>query len=408
MKILYLCLHILQAVPASCINRDDTGTPKSMYYGNVRRSRISSQALKRAARMYMQKKYGDTGVRTKQIVALFTERLVDEAAKLAATSEKMAISKKDAKEVVKTVLAKAKITADTDKKNMIAFYSKRQLEALFAILLEAYKSVKEQNPDIAGLTEAEEQKKEEEKKNTKSKKSADEKEDKDQEPAKKDSPLAEAVKEAAVDKLKEAVVMNPSESQLLFGRMFATDPNFNYDAAAQVAHAFSVNLVADESDYFTAVGDLKIEESSQGSEHLDTKLYNSGVLYRFADVNLSDGTELRKPRHNVDAADAAVHFLEAFVKSMPTGSINSYANVTLPDKVIVELREDQPVNYCPAFLNVVEGDRILDDAYDRMLKYQEWVTDNYGGSACKWVLGDMPFNDICDQVKKEINDRISS
>ena len=45
---LYVDIHVLQTVPPSCVNRDDTGSPKTAVYGGVRRARVSSQAWKRS------------------------------------------------------------------------------------------------------------------------------------------------------------------------------------------------------------------------------------------------------------------------------------------------------------------------------------------------------------------------
>ena len=44
MKQFYLDIHVLQTVPPSCVNRDDTGSPKTDIYGGVPRARVSSQA----------------------------------------------------------------------------------------------------------------------------------------------------------------------------------------------------------------------------------------------------------------------------------------------------------------------------------------------------------------------------
>ena len=49
-KRLYVDFHVLQTVPPSCINRDDTGSPKTAIYGGVTRARVSSQAWKHAMR----------------------------------------------------------------------------------------------------------------------------------------------------------------------------------------------------------------------------------------------------------------------------------------------------------------------------------------------------------------------
>ena len=48
---LYVDLHVLQTVPPSCVNRDDTGSPKTAVYGGVTRARVSSQAWKHAMRL---------------------------------------------------------------------------------------------------------------------------------------------------------------------------------------------------------------------------------------------------------------------------------------------------------------------------------------------------------------------
>ena len=42
-KRLYVDLHVVQTVPPSCINRDDTGSPKTAVYGGTTRARVSSQ-----------------------------------------------------------------------------------------------------------------------------------------------------------------------------------------------------------------------------------------------------------------------------------------------------------------------------------------------------------------------------
>lgn len=53
-KRLYVDVHVLQNVPPSCVNRDDTGSPKTAVYGGTTRARVSSQAWKRAVRrMFM-------------------------------------------------------------------------------------------------------------------------------------------------------------------------------------------------------------------------------------------------------------------------------------------------------------------------------------------------------------------
>lgn len=89
----YIDLNVLQTVPSSNINRDDTGAPKTALYGGVTRSRVSSQSWKRAMRVSFKQSGVDTGTRTKEAAKLLANKLMsldsslDEKAALDKTSE---------------------------------------------------------------------------------------------------------------------------------------------------------------------------------------------------------------------------------------------------------------------------------------------------------------------------------
>ncbi|WP_369254218.1 type I-E CRISPR-associated protein Cas7/Cse4/CasC [Streptomyces sp. R35] len=74
---LFVEVHILQSLPPSNINRDDSGTRKQALYGGARRARVSSEAWKCATRMEFAKgeAVADRATRTKRIAALLAERL---------------------------------------------------------------------------------------------------------------------------------------------------------------------------------------------------------------------------------------------------------------------------------------------------------------------------------------------
>lgn len=82
---LYVDIHVLQTLPPSNPNRDDTGAPKSASYGGVRRMRISSQAVKRATRKDFEARLpeGNRGIRTKLIVELLAEEITTRDPELA-------------------------------------------------------------------------------------------------------------------------------------------------------------------------------------------------------------------------------------------------------------------------------------------------------------------------------------
>ena len=52
-KRLYVDFHVLQTVPPSCVNRDDTGSPKTAVYGGATRARAWAGWPPRTARRRM-------------------------------------------------------------------------------------------------------------------------------------------------------------------------------------------------------------------------------------------------------------------------------------------------------------------------------------------------------------------
>lgn len=73
----YVDVHILQTVPPSCVNRDDTGSPKTAVYGGTVRARVSSQAWKRAVRGMFIDNFSTEhlGERTKRVVEKVAEKI---------------------------------------------------------------------------------------------------------------------------------------------------------------------------------------------------------------------------------------------------------------------------------------------------------------------------------------------
>jgi CRISPR system Cascade subunit CasC len=59
--------HILQSFPATCLNRDDVGAPKTALIGGNTRARVSSQCWKRQVRLSMQDFGVKLGIRSKRI-----------------------------------------------------------------------------------------------------------------------------------------------------------------------------------------------------------------------------------------------------------------------------------------------------------------------------------------------------
>lgn len=173
--------------------------------------------------------------------------------------------------------------------------------------------------------------------------------------------------------LKEILNGNKSIDIALFGRMVADDPSLNEDASSQVAHSISTHAIESEFDFFTAVDDLAPEDNA-GAGMLGTVEYNSSTLYRYANIALH---EFEKQLGDKEETIHAVKlFVEAFVKSMPTGKINTFANQTLPQAVVVTLRSDRPVNMVSAFEAPVKSEAgfvrpSIEKLFDEYTKYDK-------------------------------------
>lgn len=172
-------------------------------------------------------------------------------------------------------------------------------------------------------------------------------------------------------KLQDILSSNPAIDIALFGRMVADDQNLNEDASAQVAHAISTHQVSNEYDFFTAVDDISKEES-QGAGMLGTVEYNSSTLYRYANVAAH---ELLTQLGSVEDAVGAIRlFVEAFAKSLPTGKVNTFANQTLPQAILVTIRDDRPVNLVSAFEEPIRSnDGYVEKSIKKLLKEEEKV-----------------------------------
>lgn len=175
---------------------------------------------------------------------------------------------------------------------------------------------------------------------------------------------------------------NHSVDLALFGRMVADDAAVNVDASCQVAHAISTHSVENEFDFFTAVDDVKSQDEAEtdaGAGMMGTVEFNSSTLYRYATINLD------MLRENLGSDDATVRavdaFAQAFVKSMPTGKQNTFANRTLPEAVYVSVRDDQPVSLVGAFENAItsrEGTGFVTPSVSRLVKEAADIEDAYG------------------------------
>jgi len=225
--------------------------------------------------------------------------------------------------------------------------------------------------------------------------------------------LAELILNGEKDKkeYKKVLKENASIDMALFGRMVADDTDLNVDASCQVAHSISTHAVQSEYDYFTAVDDYS-QADNAGAGHLGTMEFNSATLYRYATVNVADLYQTI----GTDTADAVRGFAEAFIKSMPTGKQNSYANRTLPDLIYITIRTNQPVNLSGAFEEPVRSkEGYAKKSAEKLFEYAERIYTDYCDTPVQsFVIGHdeildaekVSFSELLEKLYKYISDEV--
>ncbi len=320
----FIQLHLLTSYPPSNLNRDDLGRPKTAVMGGKNRLRVSSQSLKRAWRtseLFEKVLAGHIGIRTKAMgVEVFN------ALRTKGVAEGNA--KKWAKQIA-AVFGKAK-AENKDKPledleiEQLAHFSPEEKEDIFKL---ADKLAKKKNA-----------------------------------PAEEDLELLRK-EHKAVD-------------IAMFGRMLASSPAYNTEAAVQVAHAITIHEVAVEDDYFTAVDDLNKEEDL-GAAHIGETEFAAGLFYIYVCVNRD--LLLQNLGNDKSLADNALGALvEAAAKISPNGKQNSFASRARTSYMLAEKGNDQPRSLSVAFLKPVRADDILAKAVEELEKRRDYFDAVYG------------------------------
>lgn len=335
-------IHALQNFAPSNLNRDDTGAPKDALFGGTRRARISSQCSKRAVREFFKDKNASW-------VASRTKRLVDEVAKRLLSSPALTTSMDLIPKVVEAAIgclgSSKKVKVDKERKtDVLLFISPKEIESLTDVIVDNFKA-------LSGAK----------------------------------------ITDAVVKEINCALDGEDDRSRLsvdvaLFGRMLAVLPEKNQHAACQVAHALSTHAVEREFDFYTAVDDLKPEDTA-GADMMGTVEFNSACFYRYAVVDWAKlGENLQ--RDSELAAKGLRAFLEGFVVAEPTGKQNTFAAHNPPEFVLATVRRNTaPRNLANAFETAIRArDNLTRSSANALLGKAKALQAAYGGETAAFVL----------------------
>ena len=321
----FIQLHFLTAFPAANLNRDDTGAPKTVMFGGATRLRISSQSLKRAWRtseVFSEQLKKHIGIRTCRIATEAAKIMMD-----GGVDQKTAV--KWAAEIANK-LGKAK--KDKDSSSLV----NTETEQLVHISPEEMEKVRVL--------------------------------------AKR---LSEEKREPTEEELAIFQNKNHAVDIALFGRMLASSPKFNVEAACQVAHAIGVSASVIEDDFFTAIDDLKQEADDAGAGHLGETAFGSAVFYNYICLDFDllvknlDGDEPL-------AKKAVIALVEAALTTPPTGKQNSFGSRGYALWALAEKGEFQPRTLAAAVCHPISGNNMISDAITRLETFRENLNSVYG------------------------------
>ncbi|WP_120512448.1 type I-E CRISPR-associated protein Cas7/Cse4/CasC [Photobacterium salinisoli] len=317
----FIQLHLLTSYAPSNLNRDDLGRPKTAKMGGFDRLRVSSQSLKRhwrTSELFEQAMQGELGIRTKRFGHQIFDALIQGGVK-----------EKSAKEWASTIAG---------------VFGKGKKDSL----------------DIEQLAHIS--------------------------PSEQDAALSLAAVLAAENRAPNSEELNVLKAEqtavdiALFGRMLASSPAFNVEAACQVAHAISVHSVVVEDDYFTAVDDLNTGKEDSGSAHIGEQGFAAALFYSYICINKTLLTENLGGDESL--ANRAIQALtEAAVKVSPTGKQNSFASRAYASFALAEKGEQQPRQLSVAFLKPIHDEDQADAAVTALLKQAGNFDQVYGPCA---------------------------
>jgi CRISPR system Cascade subunit CasC len=336
---MWIELHMLQNFAPSCLNRDDTNSPKDCVFGDYRRARISSQCLKRATRTHPA--FEDAvesaiGLRTKRLAGRLTDVLAERD------------RDEDAARIVSLAVVNAVIgKMSGDQTSVLVYLGEDEIERIADLIDERWE-------DVADITV---------------------------DPEEEEDELPDEVAGLVEDVEDEFTPATNAADVALFGRMVAESTDWNIDAACQVAHAISTHRAEMEMDFYTAVDDLNPGEET-GAGMMGTVEFNSSCFYRYALIdldqlitNLDDDEEL--------ALAAVDGFIRAAVAAIPTGKQNSMAAQNPPSLAfaVVKDKSAMPWSLANAFevpVSVGRSGKLVDQSAGALAKYWDRLATAYG------------------------------
>lgn len=384
---MFLQFHTLTSYPGTLLNRDDAGFAKRLPFGGTTRTRVSSQCLKYHWRNFEGEHalYGIENVeeslrsretfRRRVAQPLMDEGHPEPLVRAATVSLKELIvsggtaNKSTVKDAVKAE-SDAEISEALDT-NQVTVFGAPEMRYLRSLAEDVIERVKDDFPvfwESNGVPDSD-----------------------------AIGDVADAIRKSDIISSREVkknlkgLDLATGLDAALFGRMATSDVLARGDAAIHVAHAFTTHKEESESDYFSAVDELRRDQPEESGEmgagHINSQELTSGLFYSYVVIDVpllvsnlegcerDDWTETDRTL----ASEVVRRFVHLMTQVSPGAKLGSTAPYSYAQCLIAEAGTAQPRTMANAFQQPVskEGD-VLENTYAALATYIDDLNGMYG------------------------------
>jgi len=411
---MFVQLHTLTSYPGTLLNRDDAGFAKSLPFGGATRTRVSSQCLKYHWRNFdgenalyridfsdfedtpKSLRSGETfrrRVAGPLIEEGYPKRLVVPFAKQ--IQERVLADDKLTKTQFKSLLNPDEDTdllaeLDTDQVTIFGVPEVRYIRALVR------EKVDELDEDLGALWN-------------------DPEADLDTEQVDRAYDVLKTISKGDLKKNLNGLRLASGLDAALFGRMVTSDALARGDAALHVAHAFTTHEEENESDFFTAVDELRRDDPGESGElgagHLNSQDLTSGLFYSYvvidvpllvSNIEAEDRDDWRDADRTL-ASEVARRFVHLMTQVSPGAMLGSTAPYAHAQFLFAETGTAQPRTLANAFETPVSanGQGVLEESCKEAGRYVSKMDAMYGARTDRKLAAMEPTDGLLDALDVE-------
>jgi CRISPR system Cascade subunit CasC len=397
---MFIQLHALTSYPSALLNRDDAGFAKQLPFGGATRTRVSSQCLKYHWRNFDGENalYDMDVPESLRSRETFYRRLVDPladedhpeplvACAALTLQERLLSDNRVNLSPLKSLLKQEDDPREALETNQVTIFGAPEMRYLRHLAAEKVEAVADEFPGFLNGDEPD------------------------------SGTLSDAAKtlrdfsKRDLRKNLRGLELASGLDAAMFGRMATSDVLARGDAAVHVAHAFTTHAQESESDYFSAVDELRRDEPEESGElgagHINTQELTSGLFYSYVVVdvpllvsNLSGVEQDAWTDGNTDlAAEVMERFAQLMATVSPGAKLGSTAPYSYAQCLFAEAGTAQPRTLANAFQTPAPTQNVLENSYEKLGQYVDEIDQMYGVQTDRRLAAMGPTDALTGRLK---------